>query len=243
MLSSAATRTASLLTLVIGASTAISAWAAAPIPCKPEVWEETIAAFEATDAKEPPAKQGVLFVGSSSIRMWDLKKSFPGLPVINRGFGGSQICHATHFVDRLIAPHDPRVVVFYAGDNDIAAGKGPEQVHEDFRAFVAAVRKSLPKTPIVFIAIKPSIARWKLAEEIQAANKLIAADCEKDETLEFVDVWPAMLGEDGQPRKELLRDDRLHMTDAGYAVWTELLMPHLDPSAQKTDHEDTKGTK
>jgi lysophospholipase L1-like esterase len=228
MLSSAATRTASLLTLAIGASTAISAWAKEPIPCKPEVWEETIAAFEAADAKEPPPKQGVLFVGSSSIRLWDLKKSFPDLPVVNRGFGGSQICHATHFVDRLIAPHDPRVVVFYAGDNDIAAGKSPEQVHEDFRAFVAAVRKSLPKTPIVYIAIKPSIARWKLAEEIKAANKLIAADCEKDETLEFVDVWPAMLGEDGKPRAELLRDDKLHMTPAGYAVWTELLLPHLE---------------
>jgi lysophospholipase L1-like esterase len=242
MWSSAATRTASLLTLAIGASTAISAWAKEPIPCKPEVWEETIAAFEAADAKEPPPKQGVLFVGSSSIRLWDLKKSFPGLPVINRGFGGSQICHATHFVDRLIAPHDPRVVVFYAGDNDIAAGKSPEQVHEDFRAFVAAVRRRLPKTPIVFIAIKPSIARWKLAEEMQAANRLIAADCEEDKTLEFVDVWPAMLGENGQPRKELLRDDRLHMTEAGYAVWTELLLPHLDPVVKKSNHDDTTDT-
>lgn len=233
MLSSAATRTVSLLTLAIGASTAISAWAKEPIPCQPEVWEETIAAFEAADAKEPPPKQGVLFVGSSSIRMWDLKKSFPDLAVINRGFGGSQICHATHFVDRLIAPHNPRVVVFYAGDNDIAAGKSPEQVHDDFRAFVAAVRKSLPKTPIVFIAIKPSIARWKLAEEIKAANKLIAADCVKDETLEFVNVWPGMLGEDGMPRAELLRDDKLHMTPAGYAVWTELLLPHLEQKASK----------
>nr|MBA3482315.1 hypothetical protein [Pirellulales bacterium] len=93
-----------------------------------------------------------------------------------------------------------------------------------------------------FIAIKPSIARWKLAEEIQAANRLIAADCEKDETLQFVDVWPKMLGEDGKPRPELLRDDKLHMTDAGYAAWTELLSPRLDPAAKKSNHDDTTGT-
>jgi lysophospholipase L1-like esterase len=227
MMSSAETRTVSVLALVLGASMSLTAWAKEPIPCKPEVWEEAIAAYEAADVKAPPPKQGVLFIGSSSIRLWDLKKSFPDLPVINRGFGGSQICHATHFVDRLITPHDPRVIVFYAGDNDIAAGKDAEQVYDDFRAFVAAVRKSLPKTPIVYIAIKPSIARWKLAEQIKAANRLIAADCEKDETLQFVDVWPKMLGEDGKPRSELLRDDKLHMTPAGYAVWTELLLPHL----------------
>jgi lysophospholipase L1-like esterase len=122
------------------------------------------------------------------------------------------------------------VVVFYAGDNDVASGKSAGQVHVDFRAFVAKVRESLPETPIVFISIKPSIARWKLRGVMQEANALIAADCEADDTLEFVDVWPAMLSEDGEPRKDVFREDGLHMNDAGYKLWVDLLRPILaDP--------------
>ncbi len=217
-----------LLCLVLGASMAPAVRAKDPKPCKPEVWADAIAKFEDEDQKMPPPKQGVLFLGSSSIRLWDVKKSFPDMLVVNRGFGGSQICDSTHYADRLVNIHEPRIVVFYAGDNDIAGGKSPEQVRDDFRAFVEKVRGPQPELPIVFIAIKPSIARWKLADEIKAANQLIKDDLEELGNITYVDVWPAMLNEQGEPRKELFADDGLHMNEKGYEVWTELVTPLVE---------------
>ncbi len=217
-----------LICLVLGASMAPSVLAKEPKPCKPEAWAEAIAKFEEEDKKMPPPKQGVLFLGSSSIRLWDVKESFPDMLVVNRGFGGSQICDSTHYADRLVNIHEPRIVVFYAGDNDIAGGKSPEQVRDDFREFVEKVRGPQPELPIVFIAIKPSIARWKLADEIKEANQLIKDDLEELGNVTYVDVWPAMLDEQGEPRKELFADDGLHMNEKGYEVWTELVTPLVE---------------
>jgi lysophospholipase L1-like esterase len=217
-----------LLTALAGASIGGSAAAKERIPCKPEVWAEAIAKFEKEDQTMPPPKGGILFLGSSSIRGWDLKKWFSDLPVVNRGFGGSQICDSTHYADRLVTIHQPRLVVFYAGDNDIASGKSPEQVRDDFRAFVEKVRKPQPKLPIVFISIKPSIARWKLKEEIKQANRLITEDAEELGDIQYLDVWPAMLNDSGEPRKEILVEDGLHMNAAGYDLWAKLLRPLLE---------------
>lgn len=222
------TQLVGLLCLVLGASIASPGRAKEAKPCKPEVWADAIAKFEEEDKKMPPPKQGVLFLGSSSIRLWDVKKSFPDMLTVNRGFGGSQICDSTHYADRLVNIHEPRVVVFYAGDNDIAGGKSPEQVRDDFRAFVEKVRGPQPELPIIFLAIKPSIARWKLADEIKEANQLIQDDLEELGNITYVDVWPAMLDEQGEPRKELFADDGLHMNEKGYEVWTELVTPLVE---------------
>lgn len=190
-------------------------------------WEKSIAAFEESDQKQPPVKGGILFIGSSSIRMWDVQKSFPELPVVNRGFGGSQIEDSTHFAERIIGRHEPRAIVFYAGDNDIGGGKSAETVASHFEHFVAKVRGQLPETHIFFIAIKPSGSRWKHIETQRAANGKIRALCERGPKLTFVDVVTPMLGKDGQPRDELFLKDRLHMTAAGYQVWNDLLRPQL----------------
>jgi lysophospholipase L1-like esterase len=190
-------------------------------------WEPSIAQFEEADAKSPPPKGAVLFVGSSSIRLWDVAKSFPQLETINRGFGGSEVADSVHFADRIVTKYEPRTVVLYAGDNDIAKGKTAERVHADFRAFVRKVRAKLPETRIVFVAIKPSIKRWELIETIRRANALVAADCAQDDRLSFVDVDGPMLGEDGKPRAELLREDGLHLNDRGYELWTKLVRPHV----------------
>jgi lysophospholipase L1-like esterase len=214
---------------VLGASIALCAASAAENrnPCKPERWAEEIAAIEKKDTSMPPPKGGVLFLGSSSIRNWKVEKWFPDLPVANRGFGGSQICDSTHYADRLATIHQPRLVVFYAGDNDIAADKSPEQVRDDFRDFVEKVRKPQPKLPIVFISIKPSIARWHLRDKIRQANELIEADAGEDGNISYVDVWPAMLDEKGEPRKDIFLEDGLHMNDKGYDLWAEELRPLL----------------
>ncbi len=190
-------------------------------------WEKEIAAFEAADQKQPAVKGEILFVGSSSIRLWDVKRSFPELLVVNRGFGGSQIEDSTNFAERIIGTHEPRAIVVYAGDNDINAGKSAETVSLHFEQFVAKVRGKLPETQIFFIAIKPSPSRWKHTETQRAANERIRAFCERGPRLTFVDVVQPMLNKDSQPREELFLNDGLHMTPAGYQVWNDLLRPQL----------------
>ncbi|MBI1311246.1 hypothetical protein GC176_08055 [bacterium] len=199
-------------------------------PANPSArWEATIQKFEQQDETNPPPKNHILFVGSSSIRRWKLDKSFPDLQPINRGFGGSEIADSIDFADRLILKHQPRVVVLYAGDNDLAKGKSPERVTADFEEFVATIHKALPETKIVFIAVKPSLARWKLIEKIREANAAVKAICEQNDRLEFVDVDAPMLGDDGTPRPELFLKDGLHMTEAGYEIWANLVRPHIVP--------------
>jgi lysophospholipase L1-like esterase len=190
-------------------------------------WEKDIAAFEKRDADAPPPRDAALFAGSSSIRLWDLKKSFPDLDVINRGFGGSQIADSTQFAPRIILKSRPRVIVFYAGDNDIAAGKTPGQVSDDFRAFADLVHRELPKTRIVFISIKPSPARREMADRQKKANGLIEAYCKGNDYLAYLDVATPMLGDDGKPREELFGKDGLHLNEKGYALWASLLKPCL----------------
>ncbi len=191
------------------------------------IWEPEMQAFDALDAEKAPATGGVLFVGSSSIRMWDLSKYFPEREFINRGFGGSHIIDSIHFADRIILKHRPRTVIFYAGDNDIADGKSPEQVLHDFRRLVELIHQDTPKTKIAFVAIKPSLNRWKLAKEMEQANKLVADVCDHCEYLTFIDIWTPMLDDDGRPRRELFKGDGLHLNHAGYQLWTKLVEPHV----------------
>jgi lysophospholipase L1-like esterase len=169
-----------------------------------------------------------VFTGSSSIRLWDLARSFPNLPVLNRGFGGSQIIDAVNHVDLLVIKHKPRTVVFYAGDNDLAAGRTPQQVTADFKAFVAKIHAALPDARIAFIGIKPSILRWSIVAQVRQANALIREYCDGDDRLGFVDVDGPMLGWDGKPRKDLLIQDGLHLSPKGYELWTTLVRPFLE---------------
>jgi lysophospholipase L1-like esterase len=190
-------------------------------------WEKAIAGLETRLQDKQPPRDAIFFAGSSSIARWNLAKSFPDLPVVNVGFGGSQIAEVTHFTPRILLPYAPNTIVFYAGDNDIAAGKSPEQVSADFREFVRMVHAKLPKTRILFLSIKPSMSRWKKIERIRRANALIEAESRKDERLRFVEVGQVLLGEDGMPKKELFDKDNLHLSPAGYAAWTRVVLPLL----------------
>ncbi len=202
-------------------------WLAAADPPPPDRWEPAIRKFEEQDQKAPPPPGANVFVGSSSIVFWKLADSFPDRTCVNRGFGGSQLADTVRYADRIVTPYKPRVVVLYAGDNDLAAGKSPEAVRDDYKQFVAKVRAKLPDAKVVYIAIKPSILRWGLAEKIRTANRLITEAMKGDPRQVFVDVWPAMLGSDGKPRRELFRLDGLHLSAEGYKVWADLVRPHL----------------
>ncbi len=193
----------------------------------PERWQQAMDAFATADREHPTAGESVVFVGSSSIRMWKLDKWFPGLPALNRGFGGSHIADATHYLDLLVLRHKPQVVVFYAGDNDMARGLLPADVVSDYRAFVEKLQAALPETRLVYVAIKPSIARWKLYPQMREANRQIAEIAAADPQQTFVDIATPMLGDDGTPRAELFLDDGLHLNDEGYQLWTSLVQPQL----------------
>lgn len=194
----------------------------------PARYESNIKAFEISDKTNPPPKEAILFIGSSSIVGWKtLAQDFPDLKVINRGFGGSTISECTAFVERIVIPYHPRMIVFYAGDNDLPAGKTPRQVLTDYKAFVRKVREALPKVRIAFISIKPSPSRWKFVEKQREANKLIAEFSRRTEGLDYIDVFTAMLGPDGKPKPDLFRPDNLHMTEKGYKLWADIVRPHL----------------
>lgn len=191
-------------------------------------WESDVAAFEAADRAHPVAPGGILFAGSSSIRLWtSLQKDFPGLPVLNRGFGGSQIREVTAFAPRIILPHKPSLIVFYCGTNDIASGREPAEVADDFKAFVATVRAALPETRIAFISAAPNPARWALRAKMQELNDRVRAMSSRTDRLDFVDVWPAMLGPDGLPRRDIFVADELHMNPRGYEIWTRIVGDYL----------------
>ena len=132
-----------------------------------------------------------------------------------------------YFAERIVIPYEPRVVVFFAGDNDLAGVKTSEQVVGDFQEFVKKIHGKLPEARLLFIAIKPSPSRWKIIEKQRAANELIRKFCEADKRLNFVDVVPKMLSEEGQPRAELFLKDQLHMNADGYRLGTELVKPHI----------------
>jgi lysophospholipase L1-like esterase len=210
-----------MLALLLVAATLPPDIAPPPRPVDPFAkWETSILAIEKRLAANPPKPGGVFFVGSSSIVQWDLKKYFPDAGYVNVGFGGSVIADSTHFAARIVAPFKPGTIVFYAGDNDIAGNRKAEQVAEDFQTFFAALQKDNPSCRVLFISVKPSIARLKRLDEQTKANALVRAFCEKGKRLVFVDVVPLMLGSDGTPDPELFVKDGLHMTAKGYELWT-----------------------
>lgn len=196
----------------------------------PSRWNDAIARFEHWDSQNATPANPILFVGSSSIVMWKSADAFPGLPVINRGFGGSHTSEVTHFADRIVLPYKPTTIVFYAGDNDIADGKSPQRVADDFKAFAAKVQAALPETRILYVAIKPSRARWNHWPAMLQANNLIETFCESSDKLTFVNIAKPMLqGSEGPPPADLFLEDGLHLSQKGYAMWNDMLRPLLGP--------------
>ena len=191
-------------------------------------WEKEIAAFEQADAKVPPPKGGIVFVGSSSIRLWKtLAQDFPQHRVLNRGFGGSEVADSVQFADRIVLPYAPRMVVLYAGGNDLNAGKTPELVFADFKAFAEKVRAALPAAELAYISSAGNPARWAQVEKVKALNAMIEAFIKEQPRMKFINVFPRMLGDDGLPRPEIFLPDKLHMNADGYKLWTEIIRPLL----------------
>lgn len=191
-------------------------------------WEADIKKFEEEDRKSPPPEHGIVFVGSSSIRLWKTKEAFPDLPVINRGFGGSTMSDAAQYAERIVIAYKPKTVIAFAGGNDIHAGRTPEEVSDAFRELVKKTQAALPKTRIYFISLFPNVARAGEDEKCKRVNELIRAFTASDERLGYIDTRSRMEGPGGKARPELLRQDGLHMNDDGYKIWNEMVAKILE---------------
>ncbi len=209
---------------VHGLQAALPTAAADPDPMR---FQTEVDAFAGWSADNESPERPLLFIGSSSIVYWPVEKSFPGCDAANRGFGGAHISDVQHYFEDIVTGSRPKAIVFYAGDNDVAAGKSPARIFGDFEEFVGTVRQDFPGTPIIFVAIKPSGSRWHLQQEMDEANALVRTWTESQPDLTFVDVATPMLGEDGKPREELFVGDRLHMNAQGYVLWNSILEPYL----------------
>ncbi len=205
----------------------------------PGRFERDIKHFEASDKKQPPPKDAIVCIGSSSMRGWHgtIHTDLAPLTLIPRGFGGSNMNDALHYADRIVLSYKPRAIVIYEGDNDVAQGISPEKISDTFRKFVNKVHKQLPQCRIYFLSIKPSIKRWHLWSNMKDANSLIAAECAKDNRLTFVDVASGMLNSEGNPRKSIFKKDNLHMTRDGYLIWRNTLKPILMKSELQYDKQ------
>lgn len=200
-------------------------------------FEPEIAAFEAADKTNPPKPGGILFVGSSSIRLWTtLAQDFPAYNVINRGFGGSQIADSIHYAPRIVTPYKPKIIVFFAGTNDLAEGKSPQTVAADYQTFVKTVRTTLPDVKVVYIAITPAPSRWDNLPQVKEANTLIQTQIAQDKNQRFLNTAPLFITPEGNPRPELFVEDRLHLNPQGYKLWKTALTPVLQ---ELTDNKET----
>ena len=217
-----------------GAITLAQALALPPLPAAAPHADE-IKAFQDADRKGAPPQNAVLFIGSSSIRYWEtLAQDFPEIPVINRGFGGSILAESVNYADRIAIPYRPKIVVLFAGTNDLNyGGKTPEQVLSDFKAFHAKIHAALPDTRLVYLSINPTNSRWKEEDKVLETNYLIQKymilNNAPSDKMTFINSHDLLLGPDGKPQSDLLRDDGLHLNKEGYKVWTGIVRARLMP--------------
>jgi len=198
-------------------------------PAKTNRWERDIQAFEASDRTNPPPMNAVLFTGASNIRLWkNVGEAFPGHKVFNRGFGGAEMSDLAEFSGRIVIPYHPKIVIVYAGDNDLAGHKTPERILADFKTFAQEVHTALPETVICCIAVKPSPSRARLVPQVKQTDALLESFCRTDANTIYIDDLTPMLSATGGPRPELFGKDGLHLNEKGRAIWTSLIRPILD---------------
>ncbi len=192
-------------------------------------FEHEIQAFELADKKEMPAKGGILFTGSSSIRLWaSLADDFAPLPVINRGFGGSTIPEINYYAERIVHKYAPNLIVFYCGENDIVEEHPAAVVFRDFKKFIGETEKNLSGTPVIFISAKPSPSRWANWRQFQVFNGMVKQFAGSRPSLYFIDISETLLGENGEPDPSLFAEDMLHLNERGYERWAAAIRPLVE---------------
>jgi lysophospholipase L1-like esterase len=216
----------SLSVLIIFFSVSVFSFAQTEDPTK---WESEVKAYEKQDSLQPAPTNGIVFTGSSSIRLWkDISQKFPGKKIINRGIGGSELTDIIHYADRLIYQYKPKKVFIYCGGNDINDGKTPERILEDFKTLYFSIKSHLPNTKVYYISIQTAPIRVAKTEAFKRANELIKAYISSKTQDVFVDVFPLLLDNSGKPKQEFFGEDSLHMNKLGYERWARVLKPYVE---------------
>ncbi|MFT5432340.1 MAG: lysophospholipase L1-like esterase [Myxococcota bacterium] len=218
------------LAIILGLVTLVFVWLAHH--GDPRLWSWVIWRHERRARRNPPARGSIVLAGSSSIWFWKtMARDLAPLPVVNHGFGGSHVHQLTHFVDRLITPFSPSVVVLYSGDNDLAGTLGPartpDDVDEAFGTLITLIRRRLPTVAIVILTVKPSPLRHRLWPAAIRTNALLSDRVDGLPNVSILNVSTPLLDEHGRPKTNLFKRDRLHLNQAGYALWAARLKPEL----------------
>jgi len=196
--------------------------------------------FAEQDRRQPPQTNAIVFAGSSSFRLWgNLPAAFPGLAVVNRGFGGSTMRDLLQHFDRVVAAQRPRAVLVYEGDNDLAKQRTPAEVAAEYVEFLDRMHRQFPGTPVVLLAVKPSPSRRSLLEQQRDLNQRIRALCDARPGVAFADTFAAVLNDAGEPDLALFEADQLHLNERGYRAWTPVIANALAPllAAPATDRK------
>jgi len=181
------------------------------------------------DRSTPPPRQAIVFTGSSIFRFWvTLERDMSPLPVVNRAFGGARTWEVLHYMDSLILPLAPSIIVYYCGGNDIESGAAADDIARRFAEFCTRVHASLPKTKIFFVSINKAPQKFEKWSVIDEVNRQAAAYCAQDVRLGFIDSNPAFFNENGQPRRELYIGDGLHFMPDAYRELTKAIKPVLE---------------
>ncbi|HCM33327.1 MULTISPECIES: GDSL-type esterase/lipase family protein [Chryseobacterium] len=196
---------------------------------KPMFWQD-IQEFKKQDQQNPPPKDAILFLGSSSFTKWtDVADYFPTKTIINRGFGGSRLTDLNYFADDLLAPYQPKQIIIYCGENDFADNHQlkAQKVVKRYKTLYRKIRERFPNIEVDYISIKYSPSREKLWPQMKEANKMIAAFMKKEPNAEFIDVTKAMEDDNGNVRKDIFVEDMLHFKPEGYQIWTKVMNPYM----------------
>jgi lysophospholipase L1-like esterase len=196
--------------------------------CAQKRYENEIVSFEMKDLVSMPETKQILLVGSSSIRMWKTyKEDMQGYSVINRGFGGSTMSDVNEYFDRIVSKYEPKYIFVYEGDNDIADGKSPEAVLEDYKIFAEKVKNTLPKTKIAFCSIRPCLLRINLLDKQKRFNQLLQAFCKQSKKYQYIDMQKDFYLPNGELMQDIFIEDKLHLNEKGYSIWTAAIRNHF----------------
>lgn len=192
-------------------------------------WGKSIAQYEHKDSISKPEPGGILLLGSSSFTIWqDVGDYFPEKNMVNRGFGGSQMSDVLYFKERLILPYQPKQIILYEGENDIAAGEKPDSIFAELMQLVSWARKQVPGVKISLVSMKPSPRRWELKETLLVMNQKLKQFAAENDDIDFINIWEPLLEPSGVPVNENYREDLLHLNATGYKIWQKAMAPFLN---------------
>ncbi len=191
-------------------------------------FQSAIDAFLKEDSVQPPPMHSIEFIGSSIFRKWEqLKEHMAPLPVYNRAFGGSRTHEVLYYMDKIVLPYKPKIIVYYCGSNDAGGSVPVDSITGNIKAFFEKAERKLPGVKIFFVSVNKAPSRQAKWSAIDSVNAFVKNYCSLVKTRRFIDVNPILFDSTGSARMELYLDDKLHFKDDTYREFTKIIKPIL----------------